>query len=78
MTYALRETCSLAAHALATQMAPIIALTALAPLGLSVAPFHEPFHAQKRRVRLSWCRGNRAILNTYGVRLVVSGLFICT
>jgi hypothetical protein len=30
---------------------------ALAALGLSVVPFHEPFHAQRRRVRLSWCPG---------------------
>jgi hypothetical protein len=46
MTYALRGPCSLAAHALAAQMAPIIALTALAALGLPTDPFHEPFHAR--------------------------------
>ena len=40
MTYALRGPCSLAAHALAAQMAPKIALTALAALGLSKDPFH--------------------------------------
>ncbi len=35
MTYALRGACSRAAHALAAQMAPVIALMALAALGLS-------------------------------------------
>ena len=43
-TYALRGPCSLAADALAAQMAPIMALTALAALELSGDPFHEPFH----------------------------------
>jgi len=33
-------------HALAAPMAPVIALTALAALGLSGTPFHEPFHAK--------------------------------
>ena len=45
MTYALREARSLPSHALAAQMTAMIALTALAALGLSVVPFHEPFHA---------------------------------
>ena len=44
MTYALREACSLTAHALAALIAQQIALTALAALGLSKDPFHEPFH----------------------------------
>jgi hypothetical protein len=45
MTYALRETRSLALHALAAPIAQEIALTALAALGLSTDPFHDPFHA---------------------------------
>jgi hypothetical protein len=32
---------------LAAQIARIIALMALAELGLSGAPFHEPFHVQR-------------------------------
>jgi hypothetical protein len=32
--------------ALPAQMALVIALTALAALGLSGAPFHQPFHAE--------------------------------
>jgi hypothetical protein len=43
MTYALRGTWSLPAHALAAAIAQAISLTALAALGLSGAPFHEPF-----------------------------------
>jgi hypothetical protein len=46
MTYALRETRSLAAHALAAPIAQQIALMALFALGLSGDPFHEPFHAR--------------------------------
>ena len=46
MTYALRGTRSLTGHALAAALAWIIALTALAALGLSGMPFHEPFHAR--------------------------------
>ena len=46
MTYALRGGCSPATHPQAAPMAPIIALTALATLGLSKDPFHEPFHAR--------------------------------
>ena len=46
MTYALRETRALAAHAPAAPMAPDIALMALAALGLSGYPVHEPVHAQ--------------------------------
>ena len=45
MTYALRETRSLALHALAAAIARKIALIALAALGLSQDPFHEQFHA---------------------------------
>jgi hypothetical protein len=46
MTYALRVTWSLPAHALAALIAQDIALTALAALGLSTDPFHDPFHAR--------------------------------
>jgi len=46
MTYALREARSRAARTLAAPIARIIALTALAALGLSKDPFHEPFHAR--------------------------------
>jgi hypothetical protein len=46
MTYALRETRSLALHALAAPTAREIALIALTALGLSKDPFHEPFHAR--------------------------------
>ena len=46
MTYALRGARSPAAHPLAAPIAQIIALTALAALGLSKDPFHEPFHAR--------------------------------
>jgi hypothetical protein len=52
MTYALRETRSLALDALAAPIARIIALMALAALGLSGDPFHEAFRARRRRVRL--------------------------
>jgi len=45
MTYALRGACDLAAHALTAPMAPVIAPTALAALGLSDDPVHEPVHA---------------------------------
>jgi hypothetical protein len=55
MTYALRVTRSLALHALAAPIAQEIALIALTALGLSGDPFHEPFHVQRRRVRMSWC-----------------------
>ena len=44
MTYALREARDLAASALPAQIAPIIALTALAALELPDDAFHEPFH----------------------------------
>jgi hypothetical protein len=46
MTYALRGACFLAAHTLAARMARIIALMALAPLGLPDVPFHDSFHAR--------------------------------
>jgi hypothetical protein len=46
MTYALREAGDLAAHALAAPIARKIALAALAALGLSKDPFHDPFHAR--------------------------------
>jgi hypothetical protein len=52
MTYALRETRDLAPSALPARMARIIALMALAALGLPANPFHEPFHALRRRLRL--------------------------
>ena len=41
MTYALRVTWSLAVHALAALIARVIALMALAALGLSGDPFHD-------------------------------------
>jgi hypothetical protein len=47
MTYALRETCDLAAHALAAPIASVIALMTPAALGLSGDPVHEPVHALK-------------------------------
>jgi hypothetical protein len=47
MTYALRGTRGLAAHALTAPMAPVIALMALAALGLSGDPVHESVHAQE-------------------------------
>ena len=46
MTYALRGARSLTGDALAAALAWIIALTALAALGLSGMPFHKPFHAR--------------------------------
>ena len=45
MTYALRGACDLAAHTLAAPITPVIALAALAALGLSGDPVHEPVHA---------------------------------
>ena len=45
MTYALREACSLPAHALAAPIAPVIALMTPAALGLSGHPVHEPVRA---------------------------------
>jgi hypothetical protein len=47
MTYALREACSRAAHALAAPIAPVIALMTPAALGLSNDSVHEPVHALK-------------------------------
>ena len=46
MTYALRVARDVAASALPARIARIITMTALAALGLSREPFHEPFHAQ--------------------------------
>jgi hypothetical protein len=46
MTYALRGTRGPTAHAIAAPMAPVIALMALAALGLSGYPVHEPVHAR--------------------------------
>jgi hypothetical protein len=46
MTYALRGACALPVYALAAPIAPTIALTALAALGLSDDPVHEPVHAR--------------------------------
>jgi len=59
MTYALREACSLALHALAAPITRKIALTALAALGLPTDPFHDPFHARGllRHTVLSTVRG---------------------
>ena len=49
MTYALREARRRAAHALAALIARIIALMALAALGLSGDRVHEPVHAEALR-----------------------------
>jgi hypothetical protein len=49
MTYALREARDLAAYARAAPIAPAIALMALAALGLSDDPVHEPVHARPLR-----------------------------
>jgi hypothetical protein len=46
MTYALRGACSLAAHALAAPIARVIARMALAALGLSGDPVHEPVYVR--------------------------------
>jgi hypothetical protein len=43
---ALREACAAAAHALAAPIARAIARMALAALGLSGDPVHEPVHAR--------------------------------
>ncbi len=59
MTYALRGARSLTGHALAAALAWIIALTALAALGLFGMPFHEAFHARgsyPATVRKPHCR----------------------
>jgi hypothetical protein len=53
MTYALRGTRDLAAHALTAPMAPDIALMALAALGLSGNPVHKPVHEQEAAARPS-------------------------
>ena len=58
------DACSLAVHALAALMRPIIALTALAALGLSGPPFHEPFHTQ-----------GHCIPSTATVRNIAGGLY---
>jgi hypothetical protein len=50
MTDALRGTCALPPHALAAPIAPVIALTALAALGFSGDPVHEPVHARDLRL----------------------------
>ena len=44
MTYALRGACALPAHALAALIARVMARMALAALGLSCDPVHEPVH----------------------------------
>jgi hypothetical protein len=46
MTYALREARAPAAHALAALIARLIARMALAALGLSGDPVHEPVHVR--------------------------------
>jgi hypothetical protein len=48
MTYGLRGARSLAAHPLAAPIARAIARMALAALGLSRDPVHEPVHARRR------------------------------
>jgi len=55
MTYALRGTRTPAAHALAAPIARLIARIALAALGLSGDPVHEPVHAEPLRPRPSCC-----------------------
>ena len=52
MTYALREACARAAHALAAPIPRVIALIALTALGLSGDPVHEPVHAPRLRPRV--------------------------
>jgi hypothetical protein len=47
MTYALREACSRPPHALAAPIAPVIALTTPAALGLSDDSVHEPVHSSR-------------------------------
>jgi hypothetical protein len=54
ITYALRVTWSPAVDALAALIARVIALMALAALGLSGDPFHDPFHASRPEVS-SFC-----------------------
>jgi hypothetical protein len=46
MTHALRGACALPAYALAAPIGPVVALTALAAVGLSDDPVHEPVHAR--------------------------------
>ena len=46
MTYALRGARAAAAHALAAPIALVIAQMALAALGLSGDPVHEPVHVR--------------------------------
>jgi len=46
MTYALREARAVAAHALPAPIARAMARMALAALGLSGDPVHEPVHAR--------------------------------
>jgi hypothetical protein len=52
MTYALREARARAAHALAAPIPRVIALIALAALGLSGDSVHEPVHAPRLRPRV--------------------------
>ena len=71
MTYALRGTCDLAAHALAAPMAPVIALMALAALGLSGNSVHKPVHEQEAVARPSerltpWVLEDWRHLNGFG------------
>jgi hypothetical protein len=61
MTYALRETRSLPPHALAAPIAQELALMAIAALGLSGDPFHEPFHAERPGASGCLGVGNRSI-----------------
>jgi hypothetical protein len=49
LTCRLQESRPRALYALAAPMTHVIALTALTALGLSRAPFHEPFHADDRQ-----------------------------
>jgi hypothetical protein len=53
MTYALRGTRDLAAHALTAPMAPVVALMTLAALRLSGNPVHKPVHEQEAVARPS-------------------------
>ena len=55
MTYALRGACSPASDALAALIARVIARTALAALGLSGDPVHEPVHVRTLRPACCYC-----------------------
>ena len=73
MSYALRGARAPAAHALAAPIARKIALTALAALGLSKDPFHEPFHARGRYVTLPCSLCVRSLATLHHAQMSVPG-----